>query len=57
MNWHNRFKEMKSGLGLTNSEIKFPKATNVDWNKFIEPKQQVTTTKGKYTIAELKPLK
>lgn len=21
MNWHNRYKEMKSGLGLTNSDI------------------------------------
>ena len=41
----------------TPKEIKFPEATNVDWNKFIEPKQQVITTKGKYTFAELKPLK
>ena len=42
MNWHNRFKEMKSGLGLTNSDIAKITGNSADSVKSVtQPNKQI----------------
>ena len=41
-NWHNRFKEMKSGLGLTNSDIAKITGNGADSVKSVtQPNKQI----------------
>lgn len=42
MNWHERFKEMKSGLGLTNSDIAEITGNNADSIKSVtQPSKEI----------------